>query len=135
MTEQKKSVKSSGQNGILVDIIVHPMVMRWLSQTAHQDTDGFCRLVESNNSRFRKMFGVPTWHADGKDGWTEGWAISESGLNWMVLSSPKTSTSPGITKFKIVLSISEEEFKNNAKMALGITEYLQYLMQSLMGEE
>lgn len=135
MAEQKRNVKGSGQNGILVDVIIHPMVMRWLSQTAHQDTDGFCRLVESNNKRFHRMFGKPTWNADGKDGWTEGWAVSENGLNWMVLSSPKNAQNPGITKFKVVLSISEDEFKNNAKMGLGITGYLQDLMQKLMGEE
>lgn len=119
--------KNSNQMGIIVDVINHPVVSRWMTETAKQDI-GFCRLVEPNNQRFKKLFGKPNWNHTGNEGWSEGWAVSDNGLNLMLLTGNEG------TKFKVVLSISEEEFKNNAKMGLGINSYLQNLMQILMGK-
>lgn len=119
--------KPSNQVGIIVDVINHPVVGRWMTETAKQDV-GFCRLVEPNNQRFYKKFGKSTWKHTGNEGWSEGWAVSDNGLNWMLLTGEEG------TKFKVVLSISEEEFKSNVKMGLGITAYLQTLMQDLMGD-
>lgn len=111
-----------------IDISEHPNCWYWMKETSRQDTDGFSRLIGDNSSRFHRLFGKPNWKSNIKEGWTEGWAISEAGLNWAILTGSKG------TIFKINLSISEEEFKTNNKIGLGITNYLQKLIIELMGE-
>lgn len=111
----------------IVDIADHPIVWRWMKETARRDPDGFARLVGPNEVRLHRLFGKPTWTADGQEGWTRGWAIHGNGLPWMVI------TGEGGTIFRVQTAISTEEFFADRRIGTGITAYLGELMQTLIG--
>lgn len=130
---KKKVVKTSGQNGIFVDVFRHPIVQRWMSELANNDPDAFCRLIENNRDRFRKKFGDATWkntkkNVNPEEQWEEGWAVSKLGLNWLFLTGDLSGTI-----IKIQMAISEEEFISNAKMGVGATAYLEDIKTYLIG--
>jgi len=76
----------------LIDIADHPVVMRWMEETARRTPDAFNRLIGPNERRLETLFGRPAWRGRGM--MTRGWHVHENGLHWVI------QTGPGGTLFR-----------------------------------
>lgn len=108
-----------------IDIADHPVAARWLKETALRDPEGFLRLVGPNERRLTALYGPPRWRSDGKTGWKVAWALVDQALSWVVLTGPEG------TLFRLRVAGSGEEYLADARVGVGITRFLQSLLDSL----
>ena len=115
----------SGKNEHQIDVVDHPQVYMWMKDTARKDPEGFLRLVGPNEKEFTILFGAPQWQNNGSKGWTHGWSVHESNLNWLILTGPQG------TYFRLRLPVSGETYLNDPKIGVGVTQYLNYLLKKI----
>lgn len=109
-----------------IDVADHPMVWRWLLETAKHDTEGFVCLTRGNVNAFLALWGEPQGRWKGKDReWTHAWNVTEEGLSWVVLSGPLS------TSYRLRFTGSKKIHLTDPRVAAGAVAFLQRLMTQL----
>jgi hypothetical protein len=110
-----------------LDIIDHSVVSRWLLETAKHDPEGFVCLTRGNRAAFLALWGAPsiTLKATPEAPWTEGWAVTENGLAWLVLTGPTS------TCYRLRFTGDKATFLHDPRVNAGAVSFLKQLLAQL----
>lgn len=103
-----------------LDIIEHPVVARWLVETAKHDPEGFVCLTRGNQDAFLRQWGPPAarFKPTADAPWTAAWAVTENGLAWWVMTSPTSAC------YRLRFSGSKEGQLNDPRVSTGAVAFL-----------
>lgn len=113
---------------LIIDVIDHPHVSRWFKELQKNDKNGYNRLVGNNIHRFERIYGNATKTTDSEE-WSHRWDRNLNRLDWIILSGEKTGSI-----YRIKTALTAEEFTSDARIGIGIIEYLSELCEILMGK-
>ena len=108
-----------------VDVAINPLVLLWMKEKAKRDPIAFCRLVENNSKRFKRIYGVGV-NAE-EVGAELAWSIEELGIPLFLLTSQQGS------QYKIHYPGGDRAFAADRKMGSAITSFLERLVLELSG--
>lgn len=93
--------------------------------TAREDPEGFIRLTGPNLKRLETLYGAAHWKGDEDQDWSQAWATTHAGLNFIITASPSS------TMFYVRAPTDGEDYLSDARVAVGIVEFLKTLLQQL----
>ena len=108
-----------------MDVADHRQAWAWMTMTAREDPEGFVRLTGPNIKRLEDLYGPAHWKADGKQGWTSAWAVSDCGLTFVITAGPMS------TMFYVRSPTDGEDYLSDPRVAVGIVEFLKSLLTQL----
>ena len=108
-----------------IDVSLNPLVLLWMKEKCKRDPIAFCRLIENNKKRFKRLFGTGV-NAE-EYGYDLAWGIEELGIPIYILSSPKG------TIYKIHYPGGDRAFAADRKIGSAITAFLEKLLLDLSG--
>lgn len=114
------------------DVADHPLIWRWMLETAKRDPKSFECLTQDNTYFFKNLLGKPQWHQPLKKGskeWSHRWVCIGQGLTWLI------QTGPNGTVFRIRSMSSLEHFKQEPMIGVGAIAYLKELLSLMTGTQ
>lgn len=115
---------------VLLDVIDHDMVFRWLSETLSSDPEAFVLLSKGNVNNFLNIFGPSIKKATKTP--EQEWNVAHNGLSWLVRSSELSS------RYFIRTSHDYSGYSKDADVGLSGISFLKRLLfqiESLNGEK
>lgn len=109
-----------------IDVYASPLVGLWMREKAKRDPVAFCRLVQDNSERARRLLG-----AGARVHWGQGafmaWQLADLGVPFVFLSGVKGSV------FLVSYPGGERAFAADRKMGSAITAVLERLLTTFSG--
>lgn len=109
-----------------IDVSDHPMIWRWMQETAKHDIEGFVCLTRGNVNAFLARWGKPVarWKDKNRE-WTHAWNVTEEGISWLILSGPQSSA------YRLRYTGSKEAYLADPRVADGAVTFLKKLLTQL----
>lgn len=128
-SEQTQNSSSGGAaaRSVYFDISDHPIIWRWMLETARRDPQNYGLLIRDNTLFFRRLLGKPQWHQKKGKEWTHRWVCNGQGLIWLI------QTGEAGTVFRIKSHTSLERFKSESIIAVGAIAHLKELLGRITG--
>lgn len=108
------------------DISDHPVIWRWMMETARRDPESFGMLVQDNTRFFKGFLGKANWRQKGGE-WTHRWVIPAEGLYWLI------QTGPAGTVFRLRSNTVLERFRTDPAIGVGAIAHLKELLSRISG--
>jgi len=118
--------QSSMMNDPHVDVADHPVVWRWLKETARKEPAAFVRLTQDNSEAFTILFGPAKYESKGEKGWKKGWVFVQFGLSWLITTGQQG------TIYRIKTVGDGDEYLKDPKVSTGSIHFFQSLQKQII---